>query len=55
MGRKKIYRRRFLIGLDDVQSEELITISKRLNYSYSDTLSAALDVYLLFLKGKLQE
>lgn len=45
MGRKKIYKRRFLIGLDKYQAEDLIRLSKTLGYSYSEVISSALEYY----------
>lgn len=38
MGRKKLYKRRFLIGLDTVQSQNLIDMSNALGLTYSEVI-----------------
>lgn len=45
MGRKKIYKRRFLIGLDDTQSDDLIRMSKLFGLTYSEVVSWLMDYY----------
>lgn len=45
MGRKKLHYRKFLIGLDKYQAEDLMRLSNLLNYSYSEVMSSALEFY----------
>ena len=47
MGRKKIYERRFLIGLDRIQSQNLIDMSNILGLTYSEVVSLLLKRYQL--------
>ncbi len=47
MGRKKIYKRRFLIGLDRIQSQNLADMSNALGLTYSEVVSLLLKFYQL--------
>lgn len=47
MGRKKLYTKRFLIGLDKYQTEQLMSMSNLLGLTYSDIVSFLLDYYQL--------
>lgn len=47
MGRKKIYHKRYLIGLDKDQAENLESLSKKLDMTYSDIISYFMDLYEL--------
>lgn len=47
MGRKKIYKRRFLIGLDAIQSDNLVRMSQVLGLTYSEVVSYLMDYYQL--------
>lgn len=52
MGRKKLYTRRFLIGLDYVQARTLVDMSNALGLTYSEVVSYLLNYYQL---GKAEE
>ena len=45
MGRKKIYKRRFLIGLDAIQSYNFIRMSQVSGLTYSEVVSYLMDFY----------
>lgn len=47
MGRKKIYKRRFLIGLDSIQADNLVRMSQVLGLTYSEVVSYLMDYYQL--------
>lgn len=47
MGRKRIYERRFLIGLDRIQSQSLVGMSNALGLTYSEVVSFLLKFYQL--------
>lgn len=47
MGRKKIYKKRYLIGLDEVQANNLEGMSKLLGLTYSEVVSMLMDYYQL--------
>lgn len=47
MGRKKVYKRRFLIGLDDIQSQNLVDMSNALGLTYSEVVSLLIKFYQL--------
>lgn len=47
MGRKKIYKRRFLIGLDEYQANTLEAMSNALGLSYSEVVSLLMKWYQL--------
>lgn len=47
MGRKKVYERRFLIGLDRVQSQNLVDMSNALGLTYSEVVSLLIKFYQL--------
>lgn len=47
MGRRKLYKRRFLIGLDIVQSQTLVDMSNALGLTYSEIVSFLIDWYQL--------
>ena len=47
MGKKKIYERRFLIGLDRIQSQNLVDMSNALGLTYSEVVSLLLKFYQL--------
>lgn len=47
MGRKKIYERRFLIGLDRIQAQNLVDMSNALGLTYSEVVSLLLKFYQL--------
>lgn len=52
MGRKKIYKRRFLIGLDECQANTLVAMSNVLGLTYSGVIAYLMDWYQL---GKEKE
>lgn len=47
MGRKKLYHKRYLIGLDKYQAEQLEAMAALLSLSYSDCVSYLMDLYQL--------
>lgn len=47
MGRRKLYSRRFLIGLDRYQANTLVAMSNVLGLSYSEVVSYLMDYYQL--------
>lgn len=47
MGRKKLYKKRFLIGLDKYQAEQLVSMGNLLGLTYSEVVSYLLDYYQL--------
>lgn len=47
MGRKKKYERRFLIGLEKYQAQDLVRKSQLLGLTYSEVVSYLLDYYNL--------
>lgn len=47
MGRKKVYARRFLIGLDRIQSQNLVDMSNALGLTYSEVVSLLIKFYQL--------
>lgn len=47
MGRKKVYERRFLIGLDRIQSQNLVDMSNVLGLTYSEVVSFLIKYYQL--------
>lgn len=47
MGRKKVYVRRFLIGLDRIQSQNLVDMSNALGLTYSEVVSLLIKFYQL--------
>ena len=47
MGRRKIYSRRFLIGLDKVQAQTLVNMSNALGLTYSEVVGFLMDNYQL--------
>lgn len=47
MGRKKVYERRFLIGLDRIQSQNLVDMSNVLGLTYSEVVSLLMKFYQL--------
>lgn len=47
MGRKKLYHKRYLIGLDEVQANTLEGMSNLMACSYSDVVSYLLVQYQL--------
>lgn len=47
MGRKKVYERRFLIGLDRIQSQNLVDMSNALGLTYSEVVSLLIKYYQL--------
>lgn len=47
MGRKKKYERRFLIGLNYVQSQNLIDMSNALGLTYSEVVGYLIRYYQL--------
>ena len=47
MGRRKIYSRRFLIGLDRVQAQNLVDMSKALGLTYSEVVGYLMLYYKL--------
>lgn len=51
MGRKKLYEKRFLIGLDKVQANTLVAMSNALGLTYSEVVAYLMDWYQLG-KGK---
>lgn len=49
MGRKKIYTKRFLIGLDEIQAGNLRRMCEVLSLTYSEAVSYLIDYYQLGL------
>lgn len=47
MGRKKMYERRFLIGLDRVQAQNLVDMSNALALTYSEVVGFLIKYYQL--------
>lgn len=47
MGRKKLYAKRFSIGLNEVQANNLENISKLMASSYSEVIAYLMDSYQL--------
>ena len=47
MGRRKLYKRRFLIGLDHVQAQTLVDMSNALGLTYSEVVAFLMDWYQL--------
>lgn len=47
MGRRKLYSRRFLIGLDKVQAQTFVNMSNALGLTYSEVVGFLLDNYQL--------
>lgn len=47
MGRRKLYKKRFLIGLDWVQSQTLVDMSNSLGLTYSEVVGFLMDYYQL--------
>lgn len=47
MGRKKLYAKRFLIGLDEIQANNLENMSKLMACSYSEVVSYLIVQYQL--------
>lgn len=47
MGRRKMYERRFLIGLDKVQAQTLVNMSNALSLTYSEVVGYLMDCYQL--------
>lgn len=47
MGRRKMYARRFLIGLDKVQANTLVAMSNALGLTYSEVVAFLMDWYQL--------
>lgn len=47
MGRRKLYSRRFLIGLDRVQVQNLVDMSNALGLTYSEVVGYLLSYYQL--------
>lgn len=47
MGRKKLYTKRFLIGLDEIQAGNLQRMCAVLALTYSEAVSYLLDYYQL--------
>ena len=47
MGRRKMYERRFLIGLDKVQAQTLVDMSNALGLTYSEVVGFLMDHYQL--------
>lgn len=45
MGRRKLYKRRFLIGLDKVQAQTLVDMSNVLGLTYSEIIGFLMDYY----------
>ena len=51
MGRRKRYERRFLIGLDYVQSQNLVDMANALGLTYSEVVGFLLRYYQLGERG----
>lgn len=51
MGRRKIYTKRFLIGLDEIQAANLQRMCAGMALTYSEAISYLIDYYKLG-KGK---
>lgn len=51
MGRRKLYTKRFLIGLDKIQAENLQRMCAGMALTYSEAVSYLIDYYQLG-KGK---
>lgn len=47
MGRKKIYKKRYLIGLNEVQSNNLEGMANLLGLNYSEVVSMLMRYYQL--------
>lgn len=47
MGRRKMYERRFLIGLDKCQAQTLVNMSNALGLTYSEVVAYLMDWYQL--------
>lgn len=47
MGRRKMYKRRFLIGLDEVQAQTLVDMSNALGLTYSEVVGYLMHCYQL--------
>lgn len=47
MGRKKLYQKRFLIGLDAIQAANLMRMSCTLGLTYSEVVGYLMDYYQL--------
>ncbi len=47
MGRRKLYSRRFLIGLDRVQAQNLVDMSNALGLTYSEVVGYLMHYYQL--------
>lgn len=47
MGRKKVYERRFLIGLDRIQAQNLVDMSNALGLTYSEVVGFLIKFYQL--------
>lgn len=47
MGRRKLYSRRFLIGLDRVQAQNIVDMSNALGLTYSEVVGYLMDYYQL--------
>ena len=47
MGRKKLYSKRFLIGLDEIQAGNLRRMCEVLALTYSEAVSYLIDYYQL--------
>lgn len=47
MGRKKMYKKRFLIGLDNIQANTLVNMARVSGLTYSEVVSLLLDYYQL--------
>lgn len=52
MGRKKLYSKRFLIGLDSIQAANLQRMCTVLAITYSEAVSYLLDYYELGMAEK---
>lgn len=53
MGRKKLYTKRFLIGLDEIQAGNLQRMCAVLALSYSEAVSYLIDYYQLGLSEEV--
>lgn len=47
MGRRKLYSRRFLIGLDECQANTLVAMSNVLGLTYSEVVAYLMNWYQL--------
>lgn len=52
MGRRKLYHKRYLIGLDTIQAHTLEAMASGMALTYSETVSYLMDYYQL---GKNEE